>query len=257
MKRGIPIALQAAGAVLACLVTILNHPVIAQQQSVPMRDTAYYYNEQGTEIFCEPNADSPGVYVVKTSKKRKVIFYDYDRARAQKDYERAQVRCISNKRAKRVEALIVNGMIKKTIVRKSIVKILSKNIFRRMLDSIPDSGKNSDSLKDCLEYGGVVENETAFTCLKGNWSNVCDSGTFVELPPNKEVYYHSHPSCEKISCNGYYIQGPSMVDQKAVTNAMSYVFGMNIRSHLLYVYNKRGVQATLPFCWILCDSVNK
>ena len=38
-----------------------------------------------------------------------------------------------------------------------------------------------------------------------------------------------------------FVQGPSRKDQNAVQKKrMSYVFGMNIKSHQVYIFNKRG-----------------
>jgi hypothetical protein len=256
MKRGIPIALQAAGAVLVCLVTTLNHPAVAHEQTVSIRDTAYYYNEQGEEIFCDPSADSPGSYVIRTAKRKKEIYYDWPRVKKSIErgaFERVKIRCISRVKAKKVEALINKGLVNDPFVQKYTVKILDKNSIRKFRVAIGDSGKNIDTTKDFWEYGAVVNYDTTFTLIIGAKADPHTDGATVELKGEGMSYFHSHPSAENREGDSYFVQGPSLDDAKAVGKKVSYVFGMNKRSHLLYIYNNRGVQATLPFCWFLCN----
>ena len=135
---------------------------------------------------------------------------------------------------------------------------------------IPDSGKNADTVNDFREYGGTIFTDKQFSFYTGRLGNPCDSGAVVEFTEAGIAYYHSHPSGEKKMGDCYYIQGPSLKDQQALTiknyigtnkkkmqGPLGYVFGMNKRSHLIYIYDKHGLQATIPFSSLLYNTVNK
>jgi hypothetical protein len=270
MKRGISFALQAAGMVFVCLVTTLKQPVYASGAVTAEYDTAYYYNEQGVELYCDP--DGTGSFVIRTCKRKKEIYYDWDKVRESiKDsFDVIKVRCISFKKAKKVEALICNGHVNDAFVKRNIVQIIGLNTLREIWMKIPDSGKNADSTTDRREYGGTINYDKTLTFNIGKSNDPCDGGVSVDIDIIGLGYYHSHPSGEKNDGNCYFIQGPSKQDvneikkpediadeKKRGIKKMGYVFGMNKRSHLIYIYDKHGLQATIPFSSLLYNTVNK
>ncbi|OQP63043.1 hypothetical protein [Niastella populi] len=269
MKRGISFALQAAGMGLACLATTLKQPVHASGALTAACDTAYYYNEQGVELYCAP--EGSGTFVIRTCKKKEEIYYDWDKVSKaiKKDtFDVIEVKSISFEEAKKVEALICNGYVEDSLVKNNVVRILDRNLIRKIFAKIPDSGTNTDSLNDFREYGGTIFKDKPFSFHVGGIGNPCDSGVAVEFREEGIAYYHSHPSGERKVGDCYYIQGPSLKDQEALmkgkkqnkkkkVDAKGYVFGMNKRSHLIYIFDKDGIKATLPFFWFLCCSVNK
>lgn len=270
MRRGISIVLQAAGVLLACLATSLNHPVIALETTIQWRDTAYYFNEDGDTIFCDTKATSPGNYVIRTCKTREEIFPDWyggDSTKSSGDYHPAEVHGITLSKAKRVGRLIRRGKLNKRLVEKNIVSILGKNSMRKMFDAIPDSG-NGDSTTDFYEYGGVIKKDSSLTFQIGDSSDPCKGGAGIDID-SVEIErgigcYHSHPSGENDCVNNKqitryaFVQGPSRDDQEAVKKkTINYVFGMNKNSQLIYIYDSSGVKATLPFKFLLLPSVNK
>lgn len=46
------------------------------------------------------------------------------------------------------------------------------------------------------------------------------------------------------------MQGPSRQDQEAVGEGTGYVFGMRADGGLIYIYDKKGVKATLPISFV-------
>ncbi|HEX6430160.1 MAG TPA: hypothetical protein VF008_20840 [Niastella sp.] len=270
MKRGISIALQAAGMLLACVATSLNHPVIARESTIQWRDTAYYFNEKGDTIFCDTKAASPGNFVIRTCKTREEIFPDWyggDSTKSSGNYQPAEVHGIPVSKAKRVGRLIRRGKLSNRLVGKNIVAILDKNTIREMFDAIHDSGSGTDSSTDFYEYGGVIKTDSSLTFQIGEWSDVCKGGAAVDID---SIWigigcYHSHPSGENDCVNNKgqktryaFVQGPSSEDQNAVKkNTINYVFGMNKNSLLIYIYDSSGVKATLPFSFLPSQPVNK
>ncbi|AEW00590.1 hypothetical protein A4D02_11600 [Niastella koreensis] len=281
MKRGIPIAWQAAGAVLACLVTTLNHPVIAYERIVSVRDTAYYYNEHGTQLYCDTKAVKPGSYVIKTSKTHRQIFddwYDRDTTVFSKDYKPAEVLGIERWEARKTRRLIHRGNVNDTLVQRCIVPVPDKRLLRIMLDSILN-GRIKDAVDGKFrEYGGMINGDKTFRFKRGYATDPRkpeNEGLEMELGENGN--FHSHPdgcyySEDKDSAHTfnpnrvdfvehrrghkyYFIQGPSNKDQDAIGDKTGYVFGMEAK--LIYLYDKHGVRAVLPFKYLPPGSVNK
>lgn len=283
MKRGIPIALQAAGAVLACLVTTVNHPVIANVQTVK-KDTVRYYDRYGVEIFCQTNAQATGNYIIRTFKKRHRLFNDwYGRSINSGDYKPADVCRIKRKEARKTRMLIQQGQLENPLVLKCIVPILDKASIKKMLDSIIALRRKDRSTFMYREYGGEINGDTTFKCKRGDSTNPCEpenKGLVIGVGANGN--FHSHPEGnieikdsslipadiystgnstrifysghrESKTCN--FVQGPSYRDQQSIKDKTGYVFGMFYRK--VYLFDKHGVCATLPFSSLLTGTVNK
>lgn len=281
MKRGIPIALQAAGAVLACLVTTLNHPVMAFEQAVSMRDTAYYYNEHGTQIYCDTKAVKRGSYVIKTRKTHRQIFddwYDRDTTIISRDYKPAEVLGIERWEARKARRRIHCGNVNDTLVQRCIVPVLDRRSLRIMLDSILEGRKKDYADGKFREYGGMINGDTTFRCKRGKPTDPRkpeNEGLEMDLGENGN--FHSHPDGfyyleDKDSAHvynpnrvdfvehrkwhkSYFIQGPSNKDQEVIGDKTGYVFGMEAK--LIYLYDKNGVRAILPFKYLPPSSVIK
>jgi len=264
MKRGIPIALQAAGAVLACLVSTLNHPVVANERTV-YQDTVHYYNKHGREIYCYTKSDTPGNYIIRTSKIREQLFddvYSPGRERNSEDYQPAHVFNITRNEARKVKRLIRRGNIKDTMVVRCIVPIIDKCSLLRMLDSIKTSRANYKSDGSFREYGGMINGDTSFVCLAGDSTDPRrKENKGVHLKVGKKGNFHSHPEGEvKDAINGKtysFVQGPSLDDETYLDKKTGYVFAMRNDTQLIYVFDGRGVLAMLPFKCLLFKSVKK
>lgn len=261
MKKRFPFALLAAGVIAACQVTI-NHPAHALEASASKYDTAFYFNESGNLIYCDTLATGRTYYVIKTCRIKEQLYYDWferNPATRKGNFESADVRNISVKKAMEVEQLICKGKVTDTAVINNVVEVYSPAFIKKLYDTIPDSGKSIDRKKDFREYGGMVLDDGSFTFQRGKKANPCDTtaAIIIQLHLKGKAYYHSHPSGEKNNGECAFIQAASRTDQDAVGGLIGYVFGMNKRSHRLYVVDKNGIQATLPFCWFLCESVNK
>jgi hypothetical protein len=266
MKRGIPIALQAAGTVLACLVTTLNHPVVANEQTVNT-DTVHYYNKRGREIFCNTEAGSAGNYVIRTSKTRRQVFDDwYSRYKGKSSgkYNPAHVFNIECKEARKARKLIRRGLVDDTLVKKCFVAILDKGSIKKMYDSI-QVGRKGDTLdKKFREYGGMINNDTTFICKRGKPTN-------PRQPENEGLYmdvgvrgnFHSHPEGEVSDLidnkiyTYFFVSGPSLDDEEILKERTGYVFGMRKDCRLIYIFDGRGVLAILPFKFLPSKAVKK
>ena len=273
MKRGIPIALQAARAVLACLVTTLNHPVIANVQTVN-KDTVRYYDSYGIEIFCDATAKSAGNYIIRTFKKRRQLFDDwYDKVKDSGDYRPADVFRIKRRQARKTGMLIHQGHVKDSLVLKCIVPILDKGSIKKMLDSIIALRSKDGSGSVYREYGGKINGDTTFECKRGDSTDPCQpENKGLAIKVGEKGNFHSHPegysetkdsslspiniygtgNSTKITYSDHhetktckFVQGPSCRDQQSIKDKTGYVFGMRYR--LVYLYDKHGVCATLPF----------
>jgi hypothetical protein len=219
-----------------------------------MRDTAYYFNEQGRMIYCDTSGASTKYFVIRTCKTKREMFSDwYNKSPRDGHFDPADVNGISAKEARKVERLIHDGKIKDPFVIECTIEVYCRELIKRMFDKIPDSGNNTNGRRDCREYAGVIDSNENITMDTGVISNPCEEMVEVWPKGNGIVYFHSHPSCEKDSGNCAFIQAPSKNDQLATRKGMGYVFGMNKNSHRVYVYNYCGIQATLPFCFFLTE----
>lgn len=261
MKRGILFALQAAGVIAVCLAASLNHPVHALG-TASMCDTAYYFNESGKLIYSDTTVKVQRYFVIKTCQTKEQLFYDMYKLGVfvgDTAYKPADVDNITKDMAMEVERLIISGKITETLVQDNTIPLHDRVAIRRMYDTIPDSGKNNNRRTDFREYGGYLLVDKSLKLQRGKRSDPCyiSKGIKIDSQDSVLTFFHSHPSGEKKERGCAFIQAPSMQDQEQTDKGVSYVFGMNKRSHLLYIINARGIQATLPFCWFLCCSVNK
>jgi hypothetical protein len=257
MKRGIPIAVQAAGAVLACLVTTLNHPVTSHAN---LQSGVCYYNERGRELYCDTNTDSSKVFVIRTCKTTKSMYDDLyiNKMKVNGPFDSAHIDGISRGMASKVETLILKREIANPLVKQYTVEILSKEFTRKMWDTIPDTGEGSDKGKDFQEYGGIIVNKTTFNSFtEGDKANPCSDTVPNVKPEGKGIgAFHSHPSGKNLIDSCFFIQAPSKNDLDFIEGGgVGYVFGM--RSHVVYIFTKAGIQATVPFKFFLSKNINK
>jgi hypothetical protein len=172
---------------------------------------------------------------------------------------------ISVSEAKEVERLIHNGTINDPLVRKNIVAILDTGSIRKMLRIIKDSCANTKTKRDFREYGGMINEDTTFTFKRGDPTDPRDAmneGLVINV--GRRGNFHSHPGGvikEPVAGNkiksSFFAQGPSYVDQRLIEDKTGYVFGMHEDYQMIYIYDRRGVQATLPFKFLRSQSVNK
>ena len=259
MKRGIPIALQAAGAVLACLVTTVNcSPMRSLSKGHAIQS---YYNEDGDLIHRDTLADSSRTFVIRTAQKKGHMYADYFRRYKDtkiEDSTIANIESITKKTAMRVEHRIKRGNIESRLVRKNIIPIEAPELLLELWKFIPDTGNDNDPEKDFREYGGSIEKNGRLTPLrKDSIMDACKGNAGINIDVDSTIYksyYHTHPSGEKQHGKCGFTQAPSYGDQMAADARTSYVLGM--KSHRVYVMNKDGVLATIPFCFFLL-TINK
>lgn len=269
MRKGIPIAWQPAGMLLVCLATTLNHPVFAIESTVSIRDTAYYFNEQGQQLFCDLKAPKRGNYVIRTCKTQQELYPDWfgrDTSKGSEDYRPAAVKNITQGESEEVEKLIRNGQVNDSLVTKNIVPILDKMLLKKILFRIIDSTERDTSGEfkayggdgQFREYGGMIEEDSTFTFTPG-------LVTDPRQPHNKGVNvgvgplgnFHSHPGGEIRELIGYnkyraysFVQAPSYQDQQSIGNKTGYVFAMGKGVQTLYIYDKSGIKACLPIDYL-------
>lgn len=278
MKRGIPIALQAAGAVLACLATTLNHPVMAFEQNISMRDTVHYYDKRGKEIYRNTKAATAGNYIIKTSKLFHKIFDEWegrDTTKKTGDYKPADVFGISGVDARKAKKCIRRGNLEDTLVKRCTVQILDMRSIKNMLDSIRWYRIKDKKDKKFREYGGKINADTMLECKRGDSTNPQNSenkGIVLEI--GKKGNFHSHPEGHIDKDSGprrdpnhikydgsdstridRFIQGPSCRDQLYIGDNVGYVFGMGTKC--IYIYGRDGVYAIMPFRRLPAKTVNK
>ena len=97
------------------------------------------------------------------------------------------------------------------------------------------------------EYGGTNEDGVIIEQTKGPIGNPRTVGASIIITTSPKTKYSFHSHCSGWSFfNGtysYYIQSPSDSDIRTACGT-DYVFGRANRT--VYIYNKQGVQATLP-----------
>lgn len=262
MKKGIPIALLAAGMIAACQVTPLNHPVRVLEAVAPSHDTIFFYSENGKLLLCKTDVDSLGSYVIRTCRTSADIYRDWinrNESSSSSKFDTANVRPISPQLARIVARRIKKGIID-SLVLANIVPILDKQWIRKMHDALWDSGRGRRKNRDYCEYGGVMKTDSSFTFQVGEHTNPCSTiDAAIKIKDTgairAKVYYHSHPSGEDEifypmsrkteECS--FVQGPSRNDQKEVGKKKGYVFAMRKGYHCIYIYDSTGILATLPF----------
>jgi hypothetical protein len=272
MRKGIPIAWQSAGMLLVCLATTLNHPVFAVEETVSMRDTAYYFNELGVQIYCDTLAAKKGNYVIRTCKTQEELYPEWD-GRVTKnpdDYKPADVKNITVEEAEEVEKLIRKGRVNDSLVRKNVVPILDKMTLKKILMRIKDSTARDRGGKFKVyggdgkfrEYSGKIRKDSSFTFTVGRVTDPSqphNEGVYEKVGPLG--HFHSHPGGEMTGYIAYnksmtysFAQAPSYQDQTSIGDKIGYVFAMRENEETvptLYVYDKLGVRACLRLDYLL------
>lgn len=255
MKRGISFALQAAGMGLACLATTLScSPVL-----VPVKGHSIkcYYNEEGELIYRDTLADSGGTYVIRTCQTKEQMYADYYRRykdKKKEDSTIARIIPVTKEIAMQVEQLIKNGKTKDSLVEHNIISIEAPAVLLKIWKWIPDTGNGIDPLKDFREYGGRVKRNRKITHKQADTMEACEGNAYIDIEvKQKDIsFFHSHPSGEAKNGVCGFTQAPSRGDQISSDKRISYVFGM--KSHRVYIMNRDGVHASLPFRFFLpCD----
>lgn len=242
--------------------------------AITFDDTAYYYNERGKLLWRNVNAIKRSTYVIKTKKTYRQIFDDIpandSTVRLSDDYNTAEVQSISRATARRVQRLLKHGQIDHPLVVENLVTLQDERIIRQMYNNIIAKCATSNAHK-YKEHGGVVFPDGTVTCVSGELSDPrWLKGATLLLKEKAMVYYHSHPDAvveNNLYSDRYdpnkvqflqtsqvqqisYIQGPSKQDQEAVGEGTGYVFGMRADGGFIYIYDKKGVKATLPISFV-------
>ncbi len=131
----------------------------------------------------------------------------------------------------------------------------SESVRQTMMDIVSaDDGSGGTSAANNREYGGVIRKDgTVVEATPGPVSTPA-RGASLNLPEAGNSF-HSHPSgtttetvidgVSTTTITTPYAQHPSPVDlSTAGRGTTNYVFGMGDKT--VYIYNKSGVQATLP-----------
>lgn len=210
---------------------------------------AYYYDENGNVLLYVPG-DIARTYVVRTTKSPQEIYGRTDSARLKdgSPHQPALVNSISWDLYNKVVNLIKKGYFDSALVKENLVEIESQMVFQEIYDRIPDDGRGDTLLNNNREYGGMIKYDNSVARIDtGDRSYPCYGGAGVRIWGKGKAEFHTHPS--GFSPRGCaFIQAPSHDDLEAVEKRRGYVFGMS--SKLIYIYDSRGLNATLPFSWL-------
>jgi hypothetical protein len=245
--------------------------------AITFDDTAYYYNERGKLLWRNVNAKKRVSYVIKTKKTYHQVFNDIpaedSAAQLSDEYNTAEVQSISHATARKVQRLLKHGKTDHPLVVENVIAVQDKSIMLQMYNNIVTRCAVSDAHKS-KEHGGAVFPDGTVTCISGELSDPrWLKGATLLLKEKAMVYYHSHPDAvveqqlqsdrpEMYNPNRLqfiqtkqvqqisYVQGPSRQDQEAVGEGTGYVFGMRADGGLIYIYDKKGVKATLPISFV-------
>jgi len=130
---------------------------------------------------------------------------------------------------------------------KNVVEIKNTNSMKAMLGSIKDDGLGGTNLANNKEYSGSFGKNGVYNTKESKASKPTDGKQLVTIGEND---YHSHPSgTEDFTINGEsYVarwkQPPSKQDITVAGSKMQYVPAM--RNQTIYIYNNKGVIATIP-----------
>jgi len=206
-----------------------------------------YYNEQGTKIGDDGKKDNK-VFVVKTTQTN---------VNPNNTQGVSSSNPITQEAAATTENEIRNGNFSGKHMN-NLVQLESASIISKMLDIVSkDDGTGGGKPENNREYGGSVSKGGVVKEAKPG--DVTDLSTAtrasITIPSNKDTKskFHSHPSdvlTTRLPNNRinsrFYEQAPSMTDVNGMSGRkIDYEFGM--RASTIFIYNKTGVIATLPF----------
>ena len=102
-----------------------------------------------------------------------------------------------------------------------------------------------DNPSDNREYGGRNENGMIVSDPEGEVSQP-GLGASITIYRTDNTLYTFHTHCSGWSGEYYYKQYASQEDIDKAGNTINYCFGMNMKDRNVYIYNKDGIQATVP-----------
>ena len=142
------------------------------------------------------------------------------------------------------------------------VEIESKESTRAAMAKIAnqDDGGGSDKPTNNREFGGQIDFSGNVTeGLAGPVTTPIKGAVIGYIPlEGTKTMFHTHPSGEILervrgelgqpdgSSKTFYTQHPSAKDIANATEQVRYVFGMGGKVSIIYIYNSKGVQATIP-----------
>lgn len=204
-----------------------------------------YYNESGEEIYRDKKNEPDRYYVINTTRTTEDLY-----AGVSEDIGFSNP--ISPTEAAMTEEKIRAGDLTGDHM-KNVAFIGTEGQMDAMFNSINDNGTRGDIARNNREYGGKIT--LAGNVVASKPSPVLNpvDGDKVSISISAapgERTYHSHPSGTKREGNLIYnwggaVQAPSGTDIANSTSKSELVFGMY--SYTLFLYNKRGVYATMPF----------
>ena len=206
-----------------------------------------YYNEQGTKIGDDGKNDNK-IFVVKTTQTN---------VNPNNTQGVSSSNPITQEAAATTENEIRNGNFS-GVHMNNLVQLESASIMSKMLDIVSkDDGTGGGKPENNREYGGSVSKRGVIKEAKPG--DVTDLSTAsrasIAIPTNQDTKskFHSHPSdvlTTQLPNNRlnlrFYEQAPSMTDVNGMSGRkIDYEFGM--RASTIFIYNKTGVIATIPF----------
>jgi RHS repeat-associated protein len=212
-----------------------NNP-INRMDPTGMFDDDIYYNEKGEEIYRVENNKLDRNFVIKTTQTTSDLYGAENRPGI------GNSNPISAEDAATTEAEISKGNLKGDHM-KNVVNLGTTKSIKKMMSIIKDDGNGGTSNNNNREYGGYKKDGVVIPLSPGpivdptKTKNPSISGEVID--------FHSHPSGTKQAGNVVYgyLQPPSGTDIK-IEKGTSMVFGM--RSQTIYMYDKKGVKATIP-----------
>ena len=206
-----------------------------------------YYNEQGTKIGDDGKNDKK-IFVIKTTQTN---------MNPNNTQGVSSSNPITQEVATTTENEIRNGIFSGEHM-KNLVQLESASIISKMLDIVSkDDGTGGGKPENNREYGGSVSKGGVIKEAKpGDVTELSTaSRASIAILGNQDTKskFHSHPSdvlTTQLPNNRlnrrFYEQAPSMTDVNGISGRkIDYEFGM--RASTIFIYNKTGVIATIPF----------
>jgi RHS repeat-associated protein len=202
-----------------------------------------YFNSQGDIIYsCGDDPNVNKYYVTKTTTTTSEMYPD-------PGSQNGTVQSITPEAAENTENEIQNGNVTGSHMQ-NVTQIESPDRMTAMINSIGDEGNGGTNSANNREYSGYFGGRSGVRNTATSNSGRPSQRQPLRTETIEGADFHSHPSgTERFTINGQSYTGswqqpPSRQDINVSSNRNQYVVGMG--TGLIYVYNRRGVVATIP-----------
>lgn len=211
----------------------------------PMDDI--YLNRNGKEIFRVENDQPDRTFVVKTTKTTEQLYDGGTRD--------GNSNPITKKEAKQTEKLIKSGNVEGDHM-SNTVQIANADTQQQMLDHVSQDNGNGGVISESNLKSMDSNNFKEFSGNIDENGNVVDKSTGpVTLPmagtsqaeAGGDFGFHSHPSGQFTDTDGNTRSFTQPTSNRDISNAKGIEYSFGMGSKKVYIYNKTGVVAIIPF----------